>query len=128
MGGVVTTRTLPVRMPPPQRLLHYLRKHRKSAGLSQHELAKLLGCSSGAKVSRYEHFQRLPSLMSAIAYEIIFKASLRSLLPGLYAQVRAQVGQRARALADRVKRRSPKERQSTSAFLKALADGADDAP
>ena len=41
-------------------LHNYLRTYRKRAGLSQAEVAFLLGCHSGAKVSRYEHAARRP--------------------------------------------------------------------
>ena len=97
-----------------------LRRGAASVGLSQHELAHLLGCSSGAKVSRYEHFQRVPSLKTAIAYEIVFRAPLESLLPGLYAQVRARIAGHAQTLVAKVGVSSVSFPQDKLAFLKAL--------
>ena len=39
----------------PHKLENYLRTYRRRAGLSQDEMAFLLGTKSGTKVSRYEH-------------------------------------------------------------------------
>jgi hypothetical protein len=40
----------------------------------------------------------VPSLQTAIAYEIIFKAPLADLLPDLYAEIRNLISRRARTL------------------------------
>ena len=64
------------------KLENYLRKYRRRAGLTQDELAFLLGCKSGAKVSRYERFARTPNLQTALAYEVVFGAPARELLAG----------------------------------------------
>ena len=42
-------------------LPNYLRAHRKATGLSQRDVARLLGGGNGSKVSGYEHFSRTPS-------------------------------------------------------------------
>ena len=52
------------------KLQNYLRTYRKRSGLSQDEVAFLLGCQTGAKVSRYEPFARKPSLETLFAYEV----------------------------------------------------------
>lgn len=113
---------------PPQRLLHHLRGYRKSIGLSQHELASLLGCRSGAKVSRYEHFSRVPSVQTAIAYEVIFQEHLRSLFPGLYGKVQDDVARRARSLLQRLAAQKIKPHEAKLALLRTLARASNESP
>ena len=81
------------------RLPNYLKTHRKRAGLSQDEVALLLGCKSGAKVSRYERLARRPSLETAFAYEALFGVPARELFAGVYEKVEEDIRKRARALA-----------------------------
>jgi len=80
------------------KLNNYLRTYRKRAGLSQDEMAYLLGCRSGAKVSRYERFARQPTLQTALAYEAIFGVPVRDLFAGIYQKVERPVSQRAQLL------------------------------
>jgi len=75
---------------------------RKRSGLSQDELAALLGCRHGSKVSRYERGDRSPSLATLVAYEIIFKTSSRELYRGVHDRVRSAVCGRAQALSRKV--------------------------
>ena len=76
-------------------LSNYLRTYRKRAGLTQKELAFLLGCQSGAKVSRYENVQRLPNLNTVFAYEVIFNIPANQLFAGIYENAKEKVEQRA---------------------------------
>lgn len=80
------------------KLNNYLRTYRKRAGLSQDEMAYLLGCRSGAKVSRYERFVRQPTLQTALAYEAIFGVPVRELFAGIYQKVERPVSQRTQLL------------------------------
>lgn len=80
------------------KLNNYLRTYRKRAGLSQDEMAYLLGCQSGAKVSRYERFARQPTLQTALAYEAVFGVPVRDLFAGIYQKVERPVSQRAQLL------------------------------
>ena len=80
------------------KLENYLETYRKRDGLSQREIAFLLGAQSGAKVCRYERFVREPSLATALAYEAIFKRSVSELFPGLYQKVEGEVAERAQIL------------------------------
>jgi transcriptional regulator with XRE-family HTH domain len=84
-------------------LPNYLRFNRKRLALSQAEVAFLLGCQSGAKVSRYEQFKREPSLETALACEMVFQRSASELFGGLYQKVEAEVAARAETLASRMK-------------------------
>jgi transcriptional regulator with XRE-family HTH domain len=82
-------------------LPNYLRSNRKRLSLSQEEVAFLLGNQSGAKISRYEQFNREPSLETALALEVIFQRSASELFGGLYQKVEQEVTERAKALASR---------------------------
>jgi transcriptional regulator with XRE-family HTH domain len=83
------------------RLSNYLRTHRKRLGLSQAELAHLLGAEGGAKVCRYEKFVRVPTLETALACEVVFKKPVSELFAGLYQNIERRLAIRAKRLAQR---------------------------
>ena len=60
-----------------------LRTHRRTWGLSQRELADLLGMESRAHVSRIERGKRSPTLETALACSTLFGVSLGVLFPQL---------------------------------------------
>jgi len=93
---------------PGKTLSNYLRTIRMRAGLSQDEMAALLGVASGAEVSRHETFRRLPSLKTALRYEAIFGVPLRELFAGEYQKVEKDLQARAQELADRIAVPGPK--------------------
>jgi DNA-binding XRE family transcriptional regulator len=76
----------------------YLRVHRKKWGLSQDELAALIGTRSGATVSRLESLRRHPNLRTAFAVQIIFGEPLDKLFPRTFEQVEDALMRRANAL------------------------------
>lgn len=86
----------------PGKLPHYLRLHRKKVGLSQDELARLLGATSGTKVSRYERFARTPTLETALACEVILGVPVADLFGGMREQAEAKVLLRVEALLPRL--------------------------
>lgn len=90
-----------------KRLHNYLRTYRKRTGLSQGDVAFLLGCQHGAKVSRYERNARQPGLETAVAYEVLFGVPLRELFGGLFEKVEATILKRARVLARKLSAASP---------------------
>jgi transcriptional regulator with XRE-family HTH domain len=85
-----------------QPLRNYLRTYRRRSGLSQDETARLLGTSSGTKISRYENFARLPSVAGIFGYEIIFNQPAGRLFAGAYEVVRRGVRARAKRLAKKL--------------------------
>lgn len=93
----------------PRRLPNYISTHRKRAGLPQAELAALLGYRK-SQMSRLEQSKVLPSLFVAIACEVIFKAPIVELFPGLHAQVKEVTEARLRDLEGRLQGSSPKGR------------------
>jgi DNA-binding XRE family transcriptional regulator len=74
-----------------QKLPNYLKTYRKRAYLNQDEIAFLLGCRSGTKVSRYEHFNRQPSIDTAFKYAVIFNTTSEELFWGIYQKVEGEV-------------------------------------
>ena len=86
------------------KLDNYLRAYRKRSGLSQDEVAYLLGSETGSKVSRYEHARR-PSLDTALGYEVIFRLfdiPTRELFAGRYQKVERSIRNRAARLQERI--------------------------
>lgn len=65
-------------------LENYLHTYRKRSGMTQREVALLLGCENGAQVSRYEKRHRVPPLQTALAYEAIFGIPVSELFAGRY--------------------------------------------
>jgi transcriptional regulator with XRE-family HTH domain len=102
---------------PPNKLDNYLRTHRKKLGLTQREVAFLLGCHSGAKVSRYEHSARVPTLNVILAYEVIFQKPARELFAGLYDRAERQTMRNLRLLVSRLRRR-----RESSALARKIAN------
>lgn len=83
----------------PHRLLNYLKTHRKYSGLTQCDIAFLLGNSDGAQLSRYEKHHRIPPLETALAFEAIFKVPVAELFAGLHDSARSGVERRLHQLA-----------------------------
>ncbi len=89
------------------KLNNYLRTYRKRAGLSQAEVAFLLGGQSGTKVSRYERAARQPTLQTALAYEVIFAIPVRALFAGMCHKVEQPIVKRAQVLARKLNTAKP---------------------
>jgi transcriptional regulator with XRE-family HTH domain len=69
--------------------------HRLRIRLHQHQVAHLVGARSGAKISRYEQYTRVPDLITVFALEIIYKTSARELFAGMCDDARRLVEGRA---------------------------------
>jgi transcriptional regulator with XRE-family HTH domain len=87
------------------KLDNYLRTYRKKLGLTQREVAFLLGCHSGAKVSRYERSGRIPSVRTIFAYETIFQKPARELFAGIYDRAERETLRKIRMLVSRLRKR-----------------------
>ena len=64
-----------------------LRTHRRSWGLTQKEMAELLGFESPAHVSRIEQGKRTPSTETALACTALFGVPLEELFPQLAVEI-----------------------------------------
>jgi DNA-binding XRE family transcriptional regulator len=82
-----------------QKLEHYLRTCRKRSGLSQGEVAYLLGSSTRTKVSRYERGRYVPTLRTALVFEALFGTPVSEIFAGLHQSAEKELRRRARALA-----------------------------
>src|SRR3989442_15204812 len=90
-----------------RRLDNYLRTYRKRSGLSQKEMAFLLGCREESKVSRYERRVRLPNLQTALAYRVIFGVPVHDLFAGIFEKVEKVTVKRAQLLAQKLDKCAP---------------------
>jgi transcriptional regulator with XRE-family HTH domain len=95
MPGPACTRMVP-------RIISYLRTYRKRGGLTQDEMAFLLGYQSGTKISRFERLARQPNLETALACQVVFGIPAHKLFPGMFAEVEKTVTERARLLSNRL--------------------------
>jgi transcriptional regulator with XRE-family HTH domain len=98
------------------KLDNYLRTYRKKLGLTQRELAFLLGCHGGAKVSRYELSGRIPDLKTIFVYEAIFQKPARELFAGIYDRAERETLRRVRQLVSRLR-----ERQESPVLARKIA-------
>ena len=105
-----------------RKLQNYLRTYRKRFGLSQKELAFLLGVKSGDKVSRYERFEQLPNLQTALAFQALFGVLVAELFAGVYEQAEKETSKQARILMHKMQGDAADRRALRKAdFLRAIA-------
>ena len=81
-----------------QKLENYLRTYRKQSGLSQTEVAFLLGHGSDQQISRYEKHRRVPPIHTALECEVIFGAPVSELFAGIHETASNDVKKRMREL------------------------------
>lgn len=99
----------------------YLRTYRKRAGLTQSDVASLLGLDTGESVSRYERLGRRPTLETALALQHIFNVPPQELFPGLYREVEQGVRDRARRILKQPETKNRRSGARKRAVLEALA-------
>ncbi len=86
-----------------EQLPNYLKMYRRRAGLSQEELAFLLGATAGSGVvSRYENGSRFPSLETILALEMVLNAPVTKLYEAHVRQVEPIISQRACQLLEEI--------------------------
>jgi len=98
----------------------YVRAHRKRLGLSQAELARLLGIKAGTTISRLEGLTRLPDLRTALAVEILFGVSIGNLFPKVFDEVEAKLLERANEFYDELQGNSSTLTKIKLDFLETL--------
>lgn len=69
---------------------NYLRAHRRRSGLSQEEVASIIGWTSGASLGPYEWGKYRPSLRTALAFEALFRVPLAELFPEIHSATREE--------------------------------------
>lgn len=112
-----------------RRLNSYLRSFRKHSGLSQADVAFLLGLNSTRSIYRHEWARRDPALRLALAYGIVFDARLPELFAGVHDEVELAIIQRAYALHQRLELCEPTQSvQKRLAVLRRIMDRDGPAP
>jgi len=97
-----------------------LRKFRKSAHLTQREVAALVGYTSQRGYSDMELGTKLPAVVTALACCILFDISLSELFPGLSESVEREVEARTRKLCARLA--ADGDREAAAAFLEEVIE------
>lgn len=69
---------------------NYLRTHRRRIGLSQREVAEMLGQPEW-NVGRHERSRTLPPLLTALSYEVIFQEPVASIFSGAFGAVTSAI-------------------------------------
>lgn len=78
----------------------YVRAQRRKWGLTQVDLARLLGLASRSAVSRIERAERLPTTAIIIACGIVFGLAAPELFPSLHEDIEQAVAAVAAELAE----------------------------
>jgi transcriptional regulator with XRE-family HTH domain len=76
----------------------YLRSHRLKSGFSRRELAEIAGFLTKTQVARHERSNQLPSLITALSYQAIFRIPITELFPGLYETIAQSIDDRLSVL------------------------------
>ena len=97
------------------KLANYIRAYRKKSGLSQREVAYLLGCDTGAQVSRYERRRRMPPVQTALACQAVFGTPVADLFAGTYETAAKEVKRRAQKLGLEIQKSAGKRKGSSVA-------------
>ena len=69
---------------PSAQVTSYLRSHRLRSGMSQRELAELVGIIEHHQVSTHERATAVPTLLVALSYQAVFCVPVSELFPDLY--------------------------------------------
>lgn len=85
-----------------------MRTRRKLSGLTQREIAYLLGSDSPSVVSKHERTDAIPSLPIALGYEIIFGEPISVLFNQVYASIEDEIERRAAELQETLGKKSAK--------------------
>lgn len=102
-----------------RRLHNYVYSARLKSGLSQDDVAFLMGCKSGSKLSRCERQRRTCTLKAALGFEIIFGVQLRDLFAGFGDDIESAIVKRAGRLGQMIMSKPPTKKRTQK--LKALA-------
>ena len=81
-------------------LSNYLKAYRQHKGLTQIEVATLLGFDASVNISRYERGARLPHLEGALALEMLFDVRTADLFPAFTGEIAEDLLRHVRRLQD----------------------------
>jgi transcriptional regulator with XRE-family HTH domain len=100
-----------------KQLKSYLRPLRRRSGLTQRELAFLVG---GTSVSRIERFKQVPSLPAMHACALLFGVQVTDLFPHLLGEVHRTLQFRTNELYERLQGSSSKQTRTKLDFLEGV--------
>ena len=89
-----------------------LRTLRVRSGLSQREVAEILGFLTDVPVSRHERSATIPDLRTALAYEVIFRGPIADQFQGLFRSIEPLVEARIAELEAKLQQRVAKGRDA----------------
>jgi DNA-binding XRE family transcriptional regulator len=105
--------------------VNYLRSYRLRWGLSQGELAHLLGWSRPDVISRIEKKQRQPTLRLVIACFVLFGTSAADLFPDISVRVEDDVMSRVWDFYERIQGNSSRKTKTQIELLEKAIERAD---
>ena len=100
-----------------RRPLNYLRSYRLRWGLSQGELAILLGCKTAGVISRIEKKLRPPTLKVMIGCFVLFGTPVAEIFPDISGSVEANVMERVWELYEKIQGDPSKKTKAKIEFL-----------
>jgi transcriptional regulator with XRE-family HTH domain len=100
-----------------RRTYSYIRINRRRWGLTQEELAFLVGLSSATAVSRIERSKQAPTAQALIGYALVFGLSTPELLPTFHQDIEDTVIKAARTLLAEYETRADKRSQRVRTLL-----------
>jgi len=80
-------------------------------GFTQQQVAEIIGYHSSTDLSHYEHGRKLPSLVTALKLEVVYRVPVAFLFPEIYHELKEQL----RAREERLLRRRTRHERKTSA-------------
>jgi DNA-binding XRE family transcriptional regulator len=98
----------------------FVRASRRRWGLTQPELALLVGLTSSTAVSRIERSKRTPAAPILIACCMVFGAAVPELFPSLHAEIETAVAEAARILLAQLEGRTDKVSVRKHQLLEAM--------
>lgn len=72
-------------------LANYLRAQRHKTGLTQDDVARILGLDSRGILSHHERFAFVPTLIVALSYQTLYRVPVSEIFSGLMETVELQV-------------------------------------
>jgi transcriptional regulator with XRE-family HTH domain len=90
-----------------QILANYLRSHRMRSGLTQRELADLMGLIAHHQVSQHERSFAIPSFLAALSYEAVFRVPAAELFPGSFQTISRNIEERLAEMERRLESSTP---------------------
>jgi DNA-binding XRE family transcriptional regulator len=88
------------------------------SGLTQRELADLIGIIAHHQVSIHERSVGVPTLIVALSYHIVFSVPINELFPGLYKTVQLNVEERLAELENKLGESTAKGREAKTVARK----------